>query len=137
QVQSDLQAEAAVAGRADADSGSDQGVAGIKLAAPRHAQQRRLEAGRVADREQLLGVGTGAALAAHVLGHRQLDVQTAVGGAAVARPAALHGRLGGVENLAQRLGCHLSTLPFLHTENVSSLWRSPWALARRNNRPRV
>ena len=68
---SDLQAEAAVAGRADPDSGSDQGVSGIKLAALRHAQQRRLEAGSVAHRGQLLGVGTRAALAAHVLGHRQ------------------------------------------------------------------
>nr|WP_272949196.1 hypothetical protein [Kribbella pittospori] len=40
QVKSDLQAEAAVTGRADPDPGFDQSVAGIKFAALRHAQQR-------------------------------------------------------------------------------------------------
>src|SRR6266545_103755 len=59
QVQGHLQAEAAVAGGADADPGPDQGVARVELAALRDAQERRLEAGPIADREQLLRVGPG------------------------------------------------------------------------------
>jgi hypothetical protein len=110
QVQGHLQAEAAVPGRADPDPGGDRGVAGIQLAALGHRQQRRLETGAEADREQLLGVGAGTALAAHVLGDRQLELQAAVGGAAVAGPAAFGDRLGGVEDSAQWLGWHLATL---------------------------
>ena len=52
------------------------------LRAPRDDAERALEAGRVADREQLLGVGA-AALAAHLGRQPQLHVELAVGGLAV------------------------------------------------------
>ena len=58
-----------------------------------------MEAGGVADGEQLLGVGAVAA-ATHLLRDREVEVERAVGGAAVTVAAFAGGqRLGGVEGL--------------------------------------
>ncbi|CPW33159.1 Uncharacterised protein [Mycobacteroides abscessus] len=62
-----------------------------------HAQ-RRVEAGGVADREKLFGVGAIAA-AAHLLGDGEVEVESAIGGAALAVSAFPGDQcLGGVES---------------------------------------
>jgi hypothetical protein len=58
-----------------------------------------LDAGRVGDCEQLLGIRAWATVASDVLGHRKLDIQPAVRGATVPGPAYFGDCLGGVEDL--------------------------------------
>ena len=65
------------------DLGIDRDVSHLLPAAPGHGSQRALEAGGVADREQLLGVGAPTA-AAHLLRQAEIHLQGAVRGAAVA-----------------------------------------------------
>ena len=91
------QAEGVAVG-ADADLRGHRGVAEGGLVAARDQAQRAVEAGGVAGREQLLGVGPGAG-AAHLRGERQIEVDLVIGGGDVAVAAiAGGGRLGGVEN---------------------------------------
>src|SRR5690606_29530248 len=61
--------------------------------------QRAEEAGRVARREQLFGIGAVAAVAAQLARGGQADVQYAVGGGGPAFAAAGGGGGGGVEDL--------------------------------------
>ena len=85
------------------DLGLDRGVADLGLRAARDDAEGALEAGGVADREQLLGVGA-AARTAHLGGNAQIDLERAVAGAAVTLGAAAgHVRLGGVQRVRHRL----------------------------------
>src|SRR5699024_1896757 len=68
---------------ADAHAGADRGVLDIRLGLTRHETQRRVKAGRVADREELLGIRAVAA-AAHVRGGGEIDIDPSVARAAVA-----------------------------------------------------
>src|SRR6202044_2661630 len=89
---------AVVLGRDQADLAVDRGVADLGLGPPGRDSERALEAGRVADREQLLGIG-----AAALVGRAQIYFQGPVSGLAVAVLAtARDGRLRRVNNL-----CHL------------------------------
>src|ERR671910_2984822 len=98
-VELDRQAEAPLGGGADADARRHLGAVDVDAAALADHLERRVEAGGVADREQLLGVG-GTAGAAHLLGDAQVQVEPPVvgGGVAVAAVAGGVGR-GGVEHV--------------------------------------
>jgi hypothetical protein len=72
-----------VAVGADADLRGHRGVAQRGVLAARDQAQRAVEAGGVAGREQLLGVGAGPA-AAHLRGERQVQVDLVIGGGDVA-----------------------------------------------------
>jgi hypothetical protein len=79
----DGELEAALIVLADAHAGADRGVLDIRLGLARHQAQRRVKAGRVADREELLGIRAVAA-AAHLRGGGEIDVDLPVARAAVA-----------------------------------------------------
>ena len=75
-------------------------IAGLELHAAGDGGEGALEAGRVADREELLGVGP-PLLAAQLGRDAQVDLERPVGGAAVAGdPAAGDVGFGGVDGLA-------------------------------------
>ena len=98
-VEADRDRERAVVAGAEADRGVDRDGVGVDLLAARDRLERALEAGGVADGEELLGVRP-AALAAELGRRAQLDVERAVGGRAVAGVAtAGDGRVGRVEDL--------------------------------------
>ena len=78
---------AAALGRRQHHARVDRDVGGLEPAAPGHRPERALEAGGVADREELLGVRA-AALSAHLRRRAQIDLQGAVRGAAMAGDAA-------------------------------------------------
>ncbi len=85
------------------DLGVDRDVAGLSLLPARDGAERALEAGRVADREELLGVGA-AAFAAHLGRQPQVDLERPVAGLAVPLGAASGDvRLGGVDDFAHRV----------------------------------
>jgi hypothetical protein len=50
-------------------------------------------------------------LATHLLGDRELEVEAAIRGPGVPRPAAFDNRFGGVENLHLGVTCHLALSP--------------------------
>src|SRR5699024_11484910 len=79
----DGELEAALIVLADAHAGADRGVLDIRLGLTRHETQRRVKAGRVADREELLGIRAVAA-AAHVRGGGESDIDPSVARAALA-----------------------------------------------------
>ena len=100
--QLDRDREAAVLAGDQVHLGVDLDVADLELAAAGDGGQGALEAGGVADREELLGVRP-PLLAAHLGRRAQVDLEHPVGGAAVAGdPAAGDVGLGGVELLAHR-----------------------------------
>src|SRR5699024_12471669 len=74
--------EAALVVLADAHAGADRGIVDIRLGLPRHETQRRVKAGRVADREELFGIRAVAA-AAHVRGGGEIDIDLSIARAAV------------------------------------------------------
>ncbi len=81
--------------------GVDGRVAEVDLDAPADRAEGALEAGGVADREELLGIGA-VALAAHLLGASQVDLEHAVVGPAVAGHAAADDvGAGGVDRLSR------------------------------------
>src|SRR4029079_1430501 len=71
----------------------------VDVAPGGNPQQCRLEARGIPHCEQLLRIRAGAARAAHPGRNVEVYLEPAVTGAAVAFPAALDGRLGGVEHL--------------------------------------
>src|SRR5699024_2396613 len=79
----DGELEAALVVLADAHAGADRGIIDIRLGLTRHETQRRVEAGRVTDREELLGIRAVAA-AAHVRGGGEIDIDLPVTRATVA-----------------------------------------------------
>src|SRR3954451_14074770 len=106
------------------DAAVDRHVADLGALAAAHHADRALEAGREADREQLLGVGA-AALAAQLRGRAQLDVELSVVGAPVAGGApAGDRRLCRVEDL--RHACNVPGLRCLPALALGDwrVWRS-------------
>src|SRR6476659_9169742 len=101
QVKPRLEPEPARAARTDADPGSDLRSARVNVSALRDREQRRPEARRVADGEQLLRVRPRPVIAAHRRGNREIDLEPAIAGAAVTRAAALDERFGRVEDALQ------------------------------------
>src|SRR3954447_3348726 len=81
-VQLDRQLEAAAVVGVQRDLGLDRGIAGLDLRAARDRAEGALEARRVADREELLGVRA-PALAAHLARQSQVDLERAVAALAV------------------------------------------------------
>src|SRR5262249_28646961 len=73
--------------------------AGLDLLEARDMRDGAAEAGRVAGREELLGVGAGRARAAQALGHREGEVERAVVALGAAVAPARGGGLRGVEDL--------------------------------------
>ena len=83
--------------RADADTGGHLCALDIQLLLARHQFQGGVEAGGVARREELLGVG-GAARAAHFLGNAQIEIDEAVVTAGVPVAAVASGVCRGCVN---------------------------------------
>src|SRR4051794_1170451 len=102
-VELDGEHEPAVVGRDEADLRVDGDVAGLDPLAAGDGPQGALEARRVADGEQLLGVGA-AAFAARLGRRAQLDLEQAVAGAAVPVGATAGDvRAGRVQGLSRHL----------------------------------
>jgi hypothetical protein len=74
--------------------GGDRRVGSIELPTLGHRQQPGVEAGGVPDREKLLWIGAGSALAAQLFWDGQLDVEPAVRGPAVTCSPSFDHRLG-------------------------------------------
>src|SRR5947209_13711281 len=108
-----------MSGRAEADTRRDARIAHIQIAAASDAEQGGLETRRVANREELLRIGTWTAVATQLFRNRQRHVKPAIRGASVTRAATFDDRLGGVENPV-----HVNSFPhhMLEADNVVRLF---------------
>src|SRR6266550_980659 len=104
QVERRREPEAAAFQRTDPDACGDARAAQVELPPGSEPHQRRLEAGGIAGREELLRVGAGPARAAHLGRNVEVDVDAPVARAGVTFATARGRCLGGVEDL--RLVAH-------------------------------
>src|SRR5438132_14224910 len=98
EVERDGKSEAALARRADADSRSHARAGEVERPPGREAQQARLEAGRIADGEELLRVRPGPARASHLGRDVEFDVKSTVRRPRMSFASALGARLGRVQD---------------------------------------
>jgi hypothetical protein len=99
EVENRRESEAAALDRPDPDACGDARVSEVELSPGSKPQQRRLEAGCIAQGEELLGIRPRPAPAAHLARHVEVDVEAAVAGAAMTLATACDGCFGGVEDL--------------------------------------
>ncbi len=96
---------AAVTGGTDPHPRGDRRVGGVEFTTARQRQQGGLKAGGVPEGEQLFGIGTRPALAAHFFGNGELNGQPPVGRPAMPRSPSLDHGLGGIKDVHVSPSC--------------------------------